>query len=466
MNEKTLAIILISLFFFVKLKADDGAYTIGPQGGSIYPINNEYIQMLEELVVYNQTKGTFATTFLFTNTSDTVQKVTFGFPVWPSDAYGDYSDDIVNKSKQNQIDEIKKTLQFRTWIDKKLISRKLWATDTIDNYNFAFVTTVTFQPKETKTIVNKFKQGFGYGGDNMGRQWHDINYILKSGAGWKGVIKKAKIIFIMNSEENISLNSDTVVTDDFMGDYLSNNYMLINFRDGWSFSPNPSNIDYKQNIITWEFYDLEPDFDISLTNTENDFDYICDFAFLGYLDTLSSFIISNDTLKYNKYYENLKSKKGLFSVKKEYCEIFYNEYGKDFFKKHKLDEYSKLTNKIRHIINAYAALNNYEFSNKMWLKLFRLFVWYNPTTKSPIYDLEQINIIDSLTLFEKGEFYVPTIIVEKQDSSNKLGYKNEYENENSDEKTEKPDWSYLIIILFILSLITLLIFKKRKKPNA
>ncbi|MEN8121907.1 MAG: hypothetical protein ABFS35_16270 [Bacteroidota bacterium] len=468
-SVKIFLIITILLLTGIKLKANDGAYDIGPQGGSVYPINNENIQMLEELVVYDQVEGAFTTTFIFTNTSDTIQKVIFGFPVWPSynsEAYYDEGHEKNKINKQQQIDEIKKTLQFRTWIDGKLISRKLWATDTIDDYKFAFVTTVIFKPKESKKVVNKFKQGFGYGGDNMGRSWRNIKYILKSGTGWKGVIKKVKIVFKMNKEKNIALTSSSGISKEFLlglDNYYG--YRLIRSKDGWTFSPKPTSISYEKNIVTWEFKNLEPNFDISLTNTERDFEILCRFSFLEYLDTLSSYIILNDTLGFSKYYKKIKLQKDLFSVKKDYCKIFYNEYGNIFLKEHIFDNYSKFTHQTRHIINAYAALNDYKFKNEMWLKMFKLFDWYEPTIKVPKYSLYQAEIIDSLLLFEKGQLIIP---VTEGDSLADNTALNVSENKivSLNIKKNNQSFSYLIIVVLIILPVLLLIlyFKNRNKP--
>ncbi len=465
MNYKLLLFLVLSFSLNLKARADDGAYSIGPQGGSIYPINNKYIQMLKEVVIYDEIKGEFSTSFVFYNTSDSVQKVTFGFPVFPAEDSEDVEGDIT-MSKEKQIYEINKKLQFRTWVDNKKISRKLWAIDTSDDYRFAFVITIYFQPKETKTILNKFKQGYGYGGNNMGTQWKDINYILKSGAGWKGVIKNAKIIFKMNPEDNLTFISNTVVTKKFLPVYDDpNSYKLVNFKNGWTFDPEPTNIDYDKNIITWEFKNLEPDFDIKLTKTKNDFDFICGFDFLDYLDTLSSYIISNDTVNFNKYYDKIRTRKGLFDVKKEYCKMLYEQYGKDFFKDHKFDDFSKYTNRTRHIVNAYAALNNYKFTNKMWYKMFKLFAWYNPQTKNPVYDTIQEKNIDNLKLFEAGKFYVPANAVKKHKEDSRIMNK----TNNKDKKFEKKDNNlyaiFFVLIIFILVILGLIIRRNKTKTQ-
>lgn len=464
MSYRAILFLLFYLFLNFEVFADDGAYEIGPRGGSIYPINNKYIQMLKEIVIYDQKKGKFTTTFVFYNTSNSVQKVTFGFPVFPAEDSEDLYDDVTI-SKEKQIDEINEKLQFRTWVDNEEILREVWATDTTDDYRFAFVMTIEFQPKETKTIVNKFKQGFGYGGDNMGRNWEDITYILKSGAGWKDVIKDAKIIFKMNAEKDLYFRLDTFITKKFISGFGEPGYYrLVTLKEGWEFSPEPTNIDYGKNTLIWEFKNIEPDFNINLMKTENEFDLISAFEFSEYLDTLSSYIISNDTKNFNIYYNKLCKQKDLFKITKEYSKMLYEQYGKDILREHRTDDFSKYINQTRHIINAYAALNGYEFSNKMWYKMFKLFDWYNPKTKNPVYDTIQKTNIDSLQLFEKGKFYKSILIVEKNKEANIL--KNKTDNSRSSkQKNEKKDNGlyYGIFFLFAGLVSMAVIIKKRKK---
>jgi len=85
MKLRALPLILI-LVTAITAFADDGPYRIDPRGGTIYPINNEHIQMLKETVIFDQSTGELTTTFIFYNTSDKPQTVTFGFPVFPVDS--------------------------------------------------------------------------------------------------------------------------------------------------------------------------------------------------------------------------------------------------------------------------------------------------------------------------------------------------------------------------------------------
>ena len=99
MKNKILIIILLSAINF-NIIANDGAYSIGPQGGTLFPIENNSIQMLEETVIYNQSKEAFTTSFIFYNTSDSIQMVTFGFPVLPSMDSEEYYLEIENLMKK------------------------------------------------------------------------------------------------------------------------------------------------------------------------------------------------------------------------------------------------------------------------------------------------------------------------------------------------------------------------------
>ncbi len=402
----TILIILITAFNFY-IRANDGAYSIGPQGGTLFPIVNNNIQMLEETVIYDEARASFTTSFVFFNTTDSLQEVTFGFPVLPSMDSEEYYSGI-ERSDKEKMKEIKEKLRFRTWVDNQEIHRKLLRVDTSGKYEFAFVFSIQFEPNEKKTVINKFLQGFGYGGDNMGRDWKDITYILETGAGWKGLIEKAKIQFVMNPETDLTLYIDTFIDINYR--FNDNIFYEIKVMNGWEFSPKPTKVDNDKKIITWEFHSFEPDFNIMLTK-KTDFDFLRSFDFYTHIDSLSSCIIQNDTVKFVQYLNYLKNKPEIFMVDKELCARMYAEYGKLFDSEYKLENHMELKNKTRHIINAIAALNGYKFNNKKWFMTFSLFDWYIPTTKEPTYNHEQKIIINDLLLFEKGK-KVSTIIVE------------------------------------------------------
>ncbi|MEN8118937.1 MAG: hypothetical protein ABFS35_01235 [Bacteroidota bacterium] len=457
----TIFIILITAINF-NILANDGAYSIGPQGGTLFPIKNNSIQMLEEKVIYDQASTSFTTSFVFYNTTDSLQEVTFGFPVSPSMDSEEYYLDI-EKSDEEKMKEIKEKLQFRTWVNNKEIYRKLLRVDTSGKYEFAFVFSIQFKPNEKKTVINKFKQGFGYGGDNMGRSWEDFTYVLETGAGWKGVIEKAKIQFIMNPETDLSLDIDTFIDINYM--FNDNIFHQTKVMNGWFFNPKPTKVDNDKKKITWEFHNLEPDFNIELIK-KIDYEILKSYDFYKHIDSLSSCIILNDTAKFNQYLNYLKGKPEIFKVDKELCERIYTEYGRMFDSEHKLENYMNLKNKTRHIINAMAALNGYEFSNGNWLKVFSLFNWYTPKTKNPQYNAEHKMIINDLLLFEEGKQVSP-IIVEgptEIDVDNGSEIIKELPQESNDKTyTAKYLMLSFAIVLIIISVILIRSIIKKKE---
>jgi len=255
--------------------------------------------------------------------------------------------------------------------------------------------TLEFKPKEKKTIVNKFKQGYGYGHTGSVDKWERISYILSSGASWKGVIKEATIIFKLNKEQNISYyTSDTICAED---------YVCYKVYNGWTFYPEPTEINYDTKEVIWKFHNLEPTFDIDLTKEYNAKEIVMGFGSIkDNLDKLSRYIITKDTVNFNKLYNKLSGtdEKYMFEGAKEYYQLAYETYAKDLLKEANTDD-PYLKTKIRHVINAFAALNGYEFSNPMWYKTFKLFDWYKPYTKNPNYPEDEKKLINDLLLLEK-----------------------------------------------------------------
>lgn len=458
--RKTLYIVLVfSLFPFVA-EANDGAFSIGPQGGTIYPENNEHIEMLEEEVVYDEATGQFITIFLFRNTSGEAQSVIIGFPVAPSeDSEDEYSE---NPPTDNELmDEIKNTFKFQTWVDGKYISRELWKIGKGNRYKFAFTTTVIFKPNQTIKIINKFKQGFGYGGDNMGGSFSSIRYILRTGAYWKGNIGKAKIIFKLANPHNLIPQTDTIYRN-INSEYVS----LTKEKYYWQSFKNPTSVDTINRIITWEFLDFEPDFDIDLTFITG-YEGVLDTEFIYYIDSLSACIINKDTICFNKFY-TLADKYIYKNQNKGVYERVYKDFAGVLLNSTEKTDSISVHYKVRHRINAFAALNNYEFSNPMWAKIFELFDWYKPETKTPDYSPEIQSLIEKLTAYEKEKQYITEVVIQNETNNKNTEFKDVVFQENdSFSETEIESRNNIRLISFIFGLLILIgsviyLLKKKK----
>lgn len=450
-------------FFIFQIKANDGAFSIGPQGGTIYPENNEQIEMLEEEVIYDESTGQFVTTFFFRNTSNKMQNVIIGFPVAPSDdSENDFSENP--PTDHELMNEIKNTFKFETWVDGDYISRELWEIGKGNRYKFAFTTTVTFKPNQTINVVNKFNQGFGYGGDNMGGRFSSIKYILKTGAYWKGNIGKAKIIFHLNKDyHDFETKKDTGL--------LYMDYIGV-FHKHWNASIEPVSFDFVANTITWEFMNFEPDFDIDLS-FYNEVGFLLSNEFLNDIDSLSKLITTNDTTRFHELIKGFKKQYKFndedISYKKYFFVIYLNTAEQLLHNKGKLDSLT-VHYKIRHIINAFAALHDYEFSNPLWTKTFTLFDWYTPRTKTPKYSSEITLYINRLREYESKKLYLKKETEQKDTIMVKGKNKNDYlisETVNINENKIESE-SYTRLVLFISAIILLigliLYFFKKKTP--
>ncbi len=457
--SKTLYFVLVfSLFAFVA-EANDGAFSIGPQGGTIYPENNEHIEMLEEEVIYDEATGQFITTFLFRNTSGEAQSVIIGFPVAPSeDSELFYSNNI--PSDDELMNEIKNTFKFETWVDEEYISRELWEIGKGNKYKFAFTTTVTFKPNQIRKVVNRFNQGFGYGGSNTGSNFSRIMYILRTGAFWKGNIGKAKIIFKLNTENELKKTGPKY-------DLYQNH--LFSYRKGWKSNKTPVSIDSITNTITWEFKDFEPDFDIHFRLYE-EFSNGLPVEFLFDIDTLSKYISRNDIGKFEKKLKKLRSyiKINGYQSKNVFNNI-YIAYTDNLLNNTKGIDSITAHYKVRHIINAFAALNNYEFSNPMWAKTFELFDWYTPNTKTPDYSPEIQTLIEKLNTYEKEKQYITEVIIQNETNNKPIEINDSVLQKNdsvseTDVKSGNNKW--LIVFFFVLLILPGLIvyLLKKRKP--
>ena len=457
MNLKKLNLIVSLLSLLVVVSANDGSYSESPQGGTIYPINNEYIEMLQELVEYDQRTGKISTTFFFRNTSDKAQEVIIGFPVTPE--Y--FSEDEwfeTTPSNDSLMIEIEETIKFKTWINDKPIKRELWKIDTTDKkYKFAFLTTIHFEPLETIKVVNKFNQGAGYGGSNLGDNYSVFSYILETGAYWKGKIGRAVIRFKMEDKPLTKSIIDTI------GEFADMIYVNV---DEWTYQPEPTTIDTTKYIVEWIYENFEPDFNISIyihTGPEQ----IIQADFFDPLDSLSGFIAANNSVGFENYYSELKKNSGYFNYDKSLCKNFYQFNIESLL----IEEYKtdpiKIKNKIRHRVNALAALNGYSFSNEMWKKTFELFEWYDPLTKSPKYSPHQLMLILKLKAMEDGELYSEHLekIKKKKLAKDTLVWSRKSEIENKPAIDRNQVILFAILAIGILSIIILSIIRRKKADN-
>jgi hypothetical protein len=199
------AILLISINSF----GNDGSYSISGYGGSVIPIINPSVSMIQENIYITinlentySYKTNFDCNFVFKNMTEQKQSVLIGFPY-----LSNYSVNI--KGKYNKLD-YSSIQDFKFFVNSKDIEYKNYINElNPDNhklpiYDGVFATTVVFDPHESKKIKNTFTifnslmpsitaNPLGYTSNNK------INYVLKTGLTWKDPIKKSDIYIIFKS---------------------------------------------------------------------------------------------------------------------------------------------------------------------------------------------------------------------------------------------------------------------------
>ncbi|MDX2130306.1 MAG: hypothetical protein SFU91_14825 [Chloroherpetonaceae bacterium] len=390
-RQKTLFIpfqnLLFSLFviFFNKfsLFANDGSYISGPEGGALFPLKSSSIQMVEEEVIYDVTSGEFVTTFIFLNLSDSVQRVTFGFPISAKFDEQEYDYDPSSRDTLYEIARINSQMNFLTWVNGKERKRNLIPIIPDTDYNYAFSFTYTFKPKEKIRVVNTFNQGKGYGFSNDGTEYDAYTYILKTGSLWAGNIKKARILFKFSPGFKMTFSNRSDIKIDFKDNKRV--ISLVNYEEGLKPFPNNNfKVDTTNNTVEWLFSDFKPKFDVSAIFYNSAISN--SILFFPVCDSLSFFIQQSNPKNFDSYFNQVKNE-----LKYE------SEYGKEYF----VYVYESVAKfilnglyvpleryQIRHIINGFAALFGYRFKNPLWEKMFSQFKWYKPTTENPNYPPE------------------------------------------------------------------------------
>ncbi|MCT4605965.1 MAG: tetratricopeptide repeat protein [Marinisporobacter sp.] len=208
---KKLYIVLIILYLLnFTVYADNSTLKAGV--GNIYPISDTDVQMISEKVAIKVRNGmAYVRSESVLKNSGEKEKITVGFPR------------SITKNDYHQLHD------FKVYIDGQKTS-----------YNYdGDVLEITFDKEQVKRVENTYWVNLAL--DGIGGEI--VEYILKDGV-WNDPIGYGK------------------VTIEFEDDLDPENFELIGYED------------YKNQVafkvmpedkkLTWEFYDLNPDFDISL----------------------------------------------------------------------------------------------------------------------------------------------------------------------------------------------------------
>ena len=234
----------VTIFVLLSLMTS-GVYgddsVLGGVGNTVYPIFDTEVQMMGERVdiQIRDRKAFVRCEFLFKNTGKK-EKVTIGFP-----AYGTLPP---TEDRQHFGDDLK-IYDFMTYVDGKEIQTTIRdGIKPVGNnrddlyYPKWHVWEMEFEKNQTRRVVNTYWMHNSF--DSSGGEW--VQYILKTGATWKDVIGYGKITITL--DQSISLQDITL-----------RDYQLYKDNENVTLRILP-----EENKFIWEFYGIEPNFDIGL----------------------------------------------------------------------------------------------------------------------------------------------------------------------------------------------------------
>lgn len=372
-------IILILIFIPATINyADDSALRYNLDSGTVFMIENNSIIMEEEYVEYKD--GEFKAIFHFKNTLNEKVSCKIGFPVYGNANRLGLSSfhpvtDLPFEELKPRIEEY---YNFRSYINGNEITRELIPAEKDDNYDYYFVSTVDFEPDEAIIITDIFNYTPLKDESSTMDRSYTINYILKSGATWKDRIGKAVIRIYIPEEPDFCYFFDPQYAGRFR------KFQIIS-------DPHPSTILYDdgQTVYEWEFFDLEPDFDIKLAYEYSDRGMYSQGIDFFAISSSGIEAILNDYM-IDKNYESKSTDPAFFTTLNDKV-FFRNHYLPAIYDYITLENYSFLNDEkrllyIRFAINSIYAVNNYKFSTEPMQKLFNNFTWYEAKTANPRID--------------------------------------------------------------------------------
>lgn len=390
-------ITMICVTFMSAAYCDDSSYYEYPQSGTVFPINNDFISMVSEDVIFSNNQ--FITIFVFKNMTDIEQEVSMGFPVVDDYAILDIfdMDEGVNEEaeylstlndvekKKYLANKIESYYRFKSFINGIEVERQLVElNDLLENigYKYVFLTKVKFKANETITVTNIYNQAPNSFADNIGNSNKHIKYILKTGAAWKSDIDKANLHFYLDVNqfskknyeylENIDLDESSY-KGEFLKFYIHSNYKTTTISNKGDYY-----------LCQWNLSNIEPDKDL-----EVDWGYrtynLNTKELISLIQSVKGKQIANDLLQYKVFFEEMQDARVYYDyiIALSKCKL-----SSGFSEGNNLDK--------AFLINSLYALKGYKFNNTEWTDYFNLFKWYNANNTSPWFSYEEKDIIEKL----------------------------------------------------------------------
>ncbi|QZY56077.1 hypothetical protein [Crassaminicella profunda] len=222
--------ILLSLVYILNFTTYAEESILGGKGDTIYPILDTSVQMMSEKVEIKVDKGIahVESEFVLKNTGKK-EKNRVGIPAC---GIGD------------KIQEVNSQLHdFKVEIDGKKVSNPLKKGVEKEGYgpNW-YMWEMSFDEEEMKRIKNTYWMHLS--SDGIGGEV--IEYVLKNGGGWNKAIKYGKI------------------TMEFESDFDPENFEILDYEKYKKNKKVEVKVMPEEKKVIWEFYNLEPDFNIAL----------------------------------------------------------------------------------------------------------------------------------------------------------------------------------------------------------
>ncbi|MCJ7459894.1 MAG: DUF4424 domain-containing protein [candidate division Zixibacteria bacterium] len=215
-------IILFSLLSLSTTRADDAEFA--GEGETVWPIENKEIEMVAETVMVRPAgrRWEVTCTFILRNTGEATE-IQVGFPDLTDEGPGADTSRGTIQDFKCYVDGKEVNTQHKTGIESP---RK-----TVPYYPLAYVWKVPFKKGQKRIVKNTYNFGGLYISDGT----TELNYILTTGALWKGTIESALIVFDLGKLD-----------------------------PRFTYSIRPTGYKIKDHQISWNFKDFEPETDIEI----------------------------------------------------------------------------------------------------------------------------------------------------------------------------------------------------------
>ena len=246
-NKSTL--LLFAAILFPVLLYADAANIIFTAGGNVKQINSESIKMVKEKIDITMLGNHFEVRveYVFYNSGEK-QTAIMGFP----NSRGTYGDPEDLQGVQYGINDFK---AFDGKRELKIERKGTAVTGSTKAFPVWETFMVDFEAGETKMITNIYSQEYF---SESGRPIKSVEYILTTGATWKGSIDSIWVNVYSSLPES-DFNNRTVYILEEAGDnqwYDKGEYSLYIF---------PQEYIIDGNVIKMMFTDVEPDFNLNIS---------------------------------------------------------------------------------------------------------------------------------------------------------------------------------------------------------